>query len=438
MTSPVGATHRKMTPNTKPIEPGLIAQLTGKLRQTFDVWFGPSAPVPQIAPPSNPLRTFDYPVGVNIQFTPRSDEPVTFQQMRSMADNYYLLRIVIETVKDRICARPWHLRLKPGPGEHTQRTAERSRQDDRVKRLTDFFRSPDREHTWQKWLRSLLEDLLVIDAATLYPQRTRNGEIYRLAVVDGATIKRVIDAMGFTPEPPAVAYQQIIKGVAAKDLTRDELIYMPRNLRPHKIYGFSPVEQVILLVNLAIRRTIFQLNYYTEGNIPEGIGFLPKEWTSSQIVQFDTWFQSVTNGDLAARRRIQWIPETSHPVQFSKSGPIFDAADEFLARVICFAFSLPPTAFVHQMNRATAEQAQNTAEEEGEVPILNWVKDEMNAIIQSPVFFNQPEVEFVWIDQPDVDGLKQAQIDEIYVRNGIRTVNEIRERDGLEPLTVTG
>ena len=274
-------------------------------------------------------------------------------------------------------------------------------------------------------------------AATLYPQRTKGVEIARLVVVDGATIKRVIDPMGLTPMPPAVAYQQVIKGVLAKDLTRDDLIYMPRNVRPHKIYGYSPVEQVILIVNLAIRRTVHQLNYYTEGNVPEGFGFLPKDWNGEQIATFDRWFQSVTNGDLAERRRIQWIPETTRPIQFSKTAELFDKGEEWLARVIAFAFSLSPSAFVHQMNRATAEQSQDTAEEEGEVPIMNWVKDEINAIVQSPAFFNEPEIEFVWSDQPDVDALKQAQIDEIYLRTGVRTVNEIRERDGLEAIQFT-
>ena len=417
--------------NEKPIHAGLIAALTGKLRQTAEIWFGPSAAPPQVAPATNPVRSFDYPVGVNVQFAPRADEPVTFEQMRNLADEYYLLRIVIETVKDRICAKPWQFRVRANEGGRL-RSAVRS--DARVEKLTEFFRMPDREHTWQKWLRSLLEDLLVIDAATLYPQRTKGGEIARLVVVDGATIKRVIDPMGLTPEPPAVAYQQVIKGVLAKDLTRDDLIYMPRNVRPHKIYGYSPVEQVILIVNLAIRRTIHQLNYYTEGNVPEGFGFLPRDWSGEQLATFDRWFQSVTNGDLAERRRIQWIPDTARPIQFSKTAELFDKGEEWLARVIAFAFSLSPAAFVHQMNRATAEQSQDTAEEEGEVPIMNWVKDEINAMVQSPAFFNQPEIEFVWSDQPDVDALKQAQIDEIYLRNGVRTVDEIRERDGLQQL----
>ncbi|MGB6535071.1 MAG: hypothetical protein WBF58_03820, partial [Xanthobacteraceae bacterium] len=41
-----------------------------------------------------------------------------------------------------------------------------------------------------------LEDMFVIDAATLYCQRTRSGQLCALAQIDGATIKRVIDDWG--------------------------------------------------------------------------------------------------------------------------------------------------------------------------------------------------------------------------------------------------
>ena len=132
--------------NEKPIHAGLIAALTGKLRQTADIWFGPSAPPLQVAPATNPVRSFDYPVGVNVQFAPRSDEPVTFEQMRNLADHYYLLRIVIETVKDRICAKPWQFRVRADGCGRPVGTRER---DANIEKLTQFFRMPDREHTWQ-------------------------------------------------------------------------------------------------------------------------------------------------------------------------------------------------------------------------------------------------------------------------------------------------
>jgi len=65
--------------------------------------------------------------------------------------------------------------------------------------------------------------MFVIDAATLYCQRTRTGQLCALAQPDGSTIKRLIDDWGRTPQPYAgadgaitypPAYQQVLKNTA--------------------------------------------------------------------------------------------------------------------------------------------------------------------------------------------------------------------------------
>jgi hypothetical protein len=49
-----------------------------------------------------------------------------------------------------------------------------------------------------------------------------------------------------------------------------------------------------------------------------------------------------------------WGPSGSRYQAF-KEAPYKDDFDEWLARIVCYAFSLPPTAFTRQVNRATAE-----------------------------------------------------------------------------------
>jgi len=90
------------------------------------------------------------------------------------------------------------------------------------------------EHFWSSWLRQLLEDLFVIDAPALYPRRTRGGQLFALEAIDGATVKRLLNADGRTPAPPDPAYQQVLHGLPAADLTTRDLIYRPRNIRAHK------------------------------------------------------------------------------------------------------------------------------------------------------------------------------------------------------------
>ena len=92
---------------------------------------------------------------------------------------------------------------------------ESQRKDRKIDEAIAFFQSPDKEHTWADWLRILLEDLFVIDAPCIYPRKTLGGDLFALEVIDGATIKRVLDNTGRLPAPPDTAYQQILHGMAA-------------------------------------------------------------------------------------------------------------------------------------------------------------------------------------------------------------------------------
>ena len=88
----------------------------------------------------------------------------------------------------------------------------------------------------------------------------------------------------------------------AADFSADELIYLPRNARAHKLYGFSPVEQIALTVNIALRREAATLDYYRAGSTPDAFATLPKEWTVDQIRQFQDYFDALMSGNSARRR----------------------------------------------------------------------------------------------------------------------------------------
>src|SRR5438270_8070761 len=94
------------------IDPTLIERVGQKLRATFDVWFGPLEPMPPVGPEDLAPRRFDYPSGVNLMGSPRSHEPVSFRQMRELADSLDLVRIAIETRKDQVGKMPWGFREK--------------------------------------------------------------------------------------------------------------------------------------------------------------------------------------------------------------------------------------------------------------------------------------------------------------------------------------
>jgi hypothetical protein len=62
------------------------------------------------------------------------------------------------------------------------------------------------------WLNIALEEILVLDAWAIWPQKTVGGELYGLQILDGSTIKPLIDDRGMRPMPPYSSYQQILFG----------------------------------------------------------------------------------------------------------------------------------------------------------------------------------------------------------------------------------
>jgi PAS domain-containing protein len=426
----------------KAIEPGILQYVARGIRRAVDYFFGPDWPMPASAPPGTPPRITDYPVAYNIQIQPRDMEAISFGQMRSLADSFDIVRMCIETRKDQVSRMRWEFRLKQQPGEDNKARAQRSGKDKRIQTLTNFFQLPDKEHTWQQWVRLLMEDLLVLDAPAIVPIVSADGQLwsegkslYGLEVVDGSTIARKIDIMGRTPAAPAVAYQQIIKGLPAIDFTCDQLVYRPRNPRAHKFFGFGPVEQIILTINIAMRRQIHLLNYYTEGNIPEAIVQVPKEWSADQIAEYQQWFDSKLAGNSAMRRRVTFVPEAG-AIQWTRDPKLQDELDEWLARVICYAFSISPQPFISEMNRATAETSVEQAAAEGLLPLLAYLADTINFMVARYFPETNGEIEFAW--QPDRDSnlVEQAKVWDTLVRNGTLSIDEIREEMGKQAIGV--
>lgn len=420
-------------PAGTPFDPSVVAQASAGYQVSFSYsstpysWFGPGVPMAPVTPLGIEPRTFDYPTGLNMLSTPRRDSAagVTFEQLRALADGYDLLRLVIETRKDQIEALDWVVRPRLAKGR-TATPTELARAD----AAATFLNSPDRHHSWSQWIRMALEEMLVTDALTVFPRPTRGGGIYALDLLDGATIKPLIDETGRTPLPPAPAYQQALKGMPAVNFTRDELLYSVANPRVNKLYGYSPVEQILTTVNLALKRQLGQITYYTEGNIPEALMSVPESWTAAQLREYQTHWDSMMVDALATRRRLRFVPggmryqPTTEPV-------IKDQFDEWLARIVCFAFSISPTPFVAQVNRAVAESSLEQAAAEGLLPLMKRIKGVVDRCL---VILGYADCAFFWEDDEDEKPLETAQVHATYVNAKILTRDEVRESLNRAPL----
>lgn len=395
-------------------------------------WFGPLDPVKPLAPVDVAGRQWDYPAGYNLAASVRVYDPVSFGTLRSLADGYDLLRLVIETRKDQVSRCSWIIR-------HRNHSAPQTGDEDNIASLTKFFFRPDGIHCFADWLRILLEEMFVTDTAALYKSRDRGGRLTHLMPLDGTTIKPVIDPWGRTPQPflregrmvYPVAYQQVLKGYPAIDYSARDLIYRPRNIRVNRVYGFGPVEQIITTVNIALRRQLFLLDYFTEGTIPDSLIGVPDNWTPDQIASYQTYWDAYFDNEAGRRRRAKFVPGgVAKTFIQTKEPELKSPFDEWLARIVCFAFSISPQYLISEMNRATADTQKQLAEEEGLMPVLHWIKSLIDDILTDE--FESPHLEFVWNLDPKLDPALQETILSSYTSKGILTINEARAALGRQ------
>jgi hypothetical protein len=111
---------------------------------------------------------------------------------------------------------------------------------------------------------------------------------------------------------------------------------------------------------------------------------------------------------------------------------LMDQFDEWLARIVCFCFSLSPQPFTKMMNRATAQTANEQAQAEGLVPILDYISGVLTFFVDR--YLGIKDIEHSFLDDEEADKLKQAQIDKIYASYGKESVDEQRTRDGQDPI----
>ena len=404
----------------------------GPLSGRFSQAWGPFSPGTPLAPVvQEPVRAWDFPVAINTVIRPRAYEPFGFHELRAFA-NVELVRLAIETRKDQVERLDWRIKPRDAAWASDDGSIGGGGNGARIAALEAFWRKPDGVTPFATWLRLALEDLLVIDAPAFERRRDRGGALIGLDVIPGDTIHPMVDDTGRRPRGPGeIAFQQVIKGTAWANLTNADLLYAPRNPRPNHNYGFSPVEQIVVTINTVIRRQAAQLAYFSEGNLPAGLLNGPEGWTPDQIRDMQAWFDARLSGQSAEQAKLLWAPAGTKYQAF-KDSPLKDDFDEWLARLVCYAFSLPPTPFVRQMNKGTAGEDQDRGLEEGLEPIKLWAKRLIDGVLQDEL--GAPDLEFSWNDAPGVDPVAQASIDDLSLRNGSTTIDEVRDRRGQGPL----
>jgi hypothetical protein len=430
--------------------------------------FGPGNPInPGAINPVNPLtgrpepRRYEYQVAQNINIVPTRLVP--FSTLRDAGDSIDILRRCIEVTKAKMNGLDFDIVLgsdasekiaAESGGDHVRAMAKaRQKYTDEINRLRTFWENPDKAngYTWQDWINIAIEDILVIDALAVYPQPTVGGDLYGFQILDGSTIKPLIDDRGMRPLSPNAAFQQILYGFprsefaateedpkADGEFTSDQLAYMVRNRRSTTVYGFSPVERALPLADIYLRRQQWIRAEYTDGVMPELMFTTDEDWGTNPDLLLA--YERILNDDLAGqteqRKRARLLPKGLTPIVNEGYGEKFkDTLDDYLVTSICGHFGVQPAeiGFSPKGGLGGAGFSEGQAEN-GEAlgigPLANWISKQLTNL--SYTYLGMPrELEFKLMTSQRMDTEENARKNQIEVTSAGKSVNERRSELGL-------
>ncbi len=382
----------------------------------------PPPPGPGIVAVDGTPRQFTFPAGYNIAQRPRATELTSFELLRQFAALYVGVQLCERVYLD-ILGR-LELRVVARAGGRADAAT--------VRRIEDWLARPDGERDLRAWLGAATRDLLEIDALAIYRRRRRDGRIWGLELVDGATIKPLIDALGRRPEPPAPAYQQFVWGMPAGLYASTELDYLCETPRTDSVYGVSRVERVLYCINQALRKQTFDLARYTDGVVPAGILYPPvnSEWTPEQIVEYEQHFNAMLAGNDQQRMRVKVAPPGftfagTHPQEPNV------AFDQWLLNITaaCFGLTMAELGMTEQVNKSSGETQENVVYRRAVRPLADFFARYLSRVVAEEL---DPGYAVTWggFDEPE-DFAAKAQSLALLVERGIIPPERAREMLGL-------
>jgi hypothetical protein len=440
-------------------------------------------------------RRFQYPVGWNLPMGQPGSEGLTlaaFAMLRELSRRYSTLWGMLNLRVKELVGLDWDI----GPTKDAQEAAKHDKAlakdlSVRSKKLVDWFRwhiDPNYTDGFQSWFTAALWDQFIMDAVAVHPLPTRvKGKglfgrgLAHWELLDGASIRPLVDVRGALPLPPAVAYQQVLWGVPRVDLMQvlaigdpdeteaimeaagmavdlddvepdgtyrmDQLHYWRQTPWTNNPYGLSPVAAALLPIAIGIQRQVWLNDYWAEGSVPSV--FLeagPQYQTSTQQKQLESSLNSLA-GDIAWKHRIIVLPPGSKPFpqkDLTANKEVDLAIIEYLYPVLQIqpqeigqmpggkTSGLGGSGATHEMMDAMARQRTQ--------PDRKVWKGRFDRAIQWD--FGQADLEWKWLqDEEEENEEQRAAADASDIMHGLKTIDAVVVDNGGDayglPLTST-
>lgn len=403
--------------------------------------------------------------------------------LKNLAKNPYIFPVV-KTIQDEATNTEWEIKVKEEFNDGSEDYTEK------IKEITKFFKNPNENYeSWDHITKQLITDLCELDSAVLVKVFNRNKEMTQVVSRDGATFLKnptiygmIGDRADFVPPLPAgftdisispegtrsVAQNQLINqynilfrqdaayfqygwtaGSMPIPFGKREIIYIIQNPRADSIYGRSPIEVLTEIIQNLIYGVDFNLDFYTNNNMPEGVisllGAQP-----GQIKQFrENWQKQFRFTDALGKKRKRFFqfPISSTEVKFtpfqlsSKDMEIIGQQTWFTKLLwMCFGVTADEMGFTESSNKTNGEEQTKAAGRKAIKPMLKTLQYHFNTQILPEFFakdgqvpnFSDIPLEFKYDDYDITEEMAKYTLWEKQINMGIKTPEMVAKEAGID------
>lgn len=369
-------------------------------------------------------------------FNPEEGRTLRPGTLRKMYYYNPIVKIAVDTIINTVCSAPYKITVAEKDAKQTKE------HDAQIKEINTFFKSVNtNRESFRTILEMVVRDLVVLDGGAIEKVR-ENGKLKEIWAVDSASILPVTDV-----HRRLKGYQQLVNQQVVTTYKPNDLIYMMMNPRTESLFGISPLECLYRSVTAFIYAESYNLKYFENNHVPKGILDLGPNIPEDQLDRFKNFWEAETSGKPhrimvlggpiaqgADNRGVQWIPLQIN----SKDMELLEYL-KWLERLILAVFGVSPSevGFTESVSGApaTGQLLQSSAFRNKAIyPMLDRIA---NYFTQEIIYeeFKAYDLKFEFIEEVTLDEkMKKAQLHQIEIGSGVKTVNEIRKEEGLKPL----
>ena len=322
---------------------------------------------------------------------------------------------------------------------------------DEITEVKEWLKYPNKNReSFNSILRSLIRDILEIDAGVLVkvfsidsydfdelepksgapmlkPQKERR--MTELYCRDGASFLKEIDKFGFRKGYWQYSYQIPAHPMWFND---PEIVYFSEQSRSMSCYGYARTQAIMDLLKSLHYSTLYNKRFFEETPIPDGALSLLDTNEAEYKAFLNFWnseFKAQPHKLAVINKDVKW-----QPFNVSQRELEFLETQKWYYNLVISMFGLTPSemGITEDVNRATSATQSELVKRKSIRPFLRLLENYLNEGVIDEFGYDGIQFQFIYDDPAE----KNARLTnwQLELNMGIKTINEVRDELGLEPI----